>query len=107
MLSDINDTTYIIPEDEYIPINIPNKELLCDTIETNLTDILINNKTEYNIYANIVICYIKKTKIDEEENEYSKEEDDTFFDDDYDSFMRQKKKKRKDRKKKKRIRKVR
>ena len=60
MLLDINDMTHIIPKDEYIPINIPNKELLCDTIETNLTDILINNKKEYNSFANIVICYIKK-----------------------------------------------
>ena len=74
MLSDINDTTHIIPKDEHIPINIPNKELLCDTIETNLTDILINNKKEYNIFANIVICYMKKAKVDEEENETEEEE---------------------------------
>ena len=80
MLSDINDTTHIIPKDEYIPINIPNKELLCDTIESNLIDILINNKKEYNIFANIVICYIKKVKIDEEENEYSKEFEDFIGD---------------------------
>ena len=61
-------------KDEYLPINIPNKELLCDTIESNLIDILINNKKEYNIFANLVICYIKKGKIDEEENETEEEE---------------------------------
>ena len=42
MVSDINDITHIMSKDDYIPINIPNKELLCDTIKTNLTDILIN-----------------------------------------------------------------
>jgi len=74
MESIINDKTDIIPEDQYIPINIPNTELLGDTVETNLTDILINDKKEYNIFANIVICYIKKGKIDEEENETEEEE---------------------------------
>ena len=74
MLSDINDTTHIMSKDEYLPINIPNKELLCDTIESNLIDILKNNKKEYNIFANIVICYIKKAKVDEEENETEEEE---------------------------------
>ena len=49
MESIIDDKTEIIPEDQYIPINIPNTELLGDTVETNLTDILINNKKEYNI----------------------------------------------------------
>ena len=61
-LSDINDTTHVMSKDVYLPINIPNKELLCDTIESNLIDILKNNKKEYNIFANIVICYIKKAK---------------------------------------------
>ena len=46
MLSDISDTTHVMSKDLYLPINIPNKELLCDTIETNLTDILMNNKKE-------------------------------------------------------------
>ena len=28
----------------------------------------------------LIYIYLKKTKVDEEENEYSKEEDETFFD---------------------------
>jgi len=52
----IDEKNVIIPQNEYIPINIPNTELLGDTVETNLPDILINNKKEYNIYTNIVIC---------------------------------------------------
>ena len=44
-LESINDDdSDIIPENEYIPINIPNIELLGDTIAYNLTNILINNK---------------------------------------------------------------
>ena len=79
MLSDINDTTSKIPKDEYIPINIPNKELLCDTIESNLIDILINNKKEYNIFANIVVCYIMKEFLEDEEDENSKTKEDEDF----------------------------
>ena len=95
MLSNINDTPHIIPKDEYIPINIPNKELLCYTIERNFIHILINNKKEYNIFANIIICYIKKVKIDEEENEYSKEEFEDFIDDETEQEKKERIEKRK------------
>ena len=78
MESQIDDSE-IISEDEYIPINIPNTELLGDTVETNLIDILINNKKEYNIYTNIVICYIMKELLDDEQNDYSKKHDETFL----------------------------
>ena len=48
---------------DYVPIHIPNEELLVSTIVFNLTDLLLSDKKEHNIYANIVINYMSATAI--------------------------------------------
>ena len=50
------------------PLYIPNEELLVSTIVFHLTDILLSDKKEHNIYTNVVVSYMMATgEYDEEE----------------------------------------
>jgi len=57
----------MINELDYYPMPYVNKELLSNTIEISLIDILRNDNKKYNMYANFVVKYFMHEKITEED----------------------------------------
>ena len=57
----------MINELDYFTIPYINKELLINTIEIPLIDILKNDNKQHNIYANIVVEYFMRAKINKKD----------------------------------------
>ena len=53
-------------EFEYFPIPYVNEELLINTIEILLIDIIKNDNKQHNIYANGIVKYIMREQIKKE-----------------------------------------
>ena len=59
----------MINELDYFPIPYVNKELLINTIEFSLIDILKKDNKQHNIYTNIVVQYFMRSKINKKDYE--------------------------------------